>query len=166
MGHLLGIWSQWDRIKNRSKEYCSSDGLANTDEPERVLNVPFEWNPNHQFAFELLLHRLTTAPVLQYPDFTKPFIIDTDASTMGFGAILIQEDTEGKRHPIAYVSRTTNIHEKNYSVTELECCALVYALKQFRVYIYWYKVTVITDHQALLALTSGHDLTGKLYRWH
>ena len=146
----------------------SSDGLANTNKPEGgtsvlgfcsyyqrfvknfsqiaaplnqllMKDVPFEWNPNHLFTFELLLHRLTTASVLQYPDFTKPFIIETDASSMGFRAILIQEDTEGKRHQIAYVSRTTNIHENNYSETELECCALMYALKQFRVYVYRYQ---------------------------
>ena len=71
---------------------------------------------------------LINAPVLAFPDFTKDFILETDASGLGLGAILAQGDKDGNVHPIAYASRTLQQHEKNYAVTELEALGIVWAV--------------------------------------
>ena len=71
---------------------------------------------------------LINAPVLAFPDFTKDFILETDASGVGLGAILAQGDKDGNVHPIAYDSRTLQQHKKNYAVTELEALGIVWAV--------------------------------------
>ena len=109
--------------------------------------------------------RLITAPILRYPDFSKPFWVETDASKEAVAAVLAQKDSKGKLRPIGYVSRTTSIYEKNYTVTELECLALVYGMKQFRCYLFQHQVTVVTDHGALTHLQKAHTLPARLQRW-
>ena len=79
--------------------------------------VPFKWDQKTEEAFVTLKEILTTEPLLQYPDFTKPFVLTTDASSEALGAILSQGPI-GQYLPIAYASRTLNTAEKNYSVTE------------------------------------------------
>jgi hypothetical protein len=64
----------------------------------------FEWKPEHQLAFDSLKGRLTSAPIMTYPDFTKRFILATDASDWGIGAVLSQKDKENLEHHIAYAS--------------------------------------------------------------
>ena len=76
----------------------------------------------------------------------------TAASEKGFGAVLEQEGSDKVRHPVAYASRPTNSAEMKYAPTELEIAALVYALEHFQVYLLGNKVTVYTDHQALVLL--------------
>ena len=79
---------------------------------------------------------MTTKPILKYPDFSKKFILLTDASEIALGAILSQKDDEGKEHPILYDSKTLNFHEKNYETTKLEALAIIWALKKYRHYLY------------------------------
>ena len=110
--------------------------------------VTFDWTPQCEQAFQKLL---VTAPVLQHPDLSKPFFLWTDASEAGFGAILEQEDEDKLRHPIAYASRQTNDAEKKYAPTQLEVAALVYRVEHFEVYLLGNKVTIFTDHQALVS---------------
>ena len=112
--------------------------------------VPFVWTEECQKAFEEVKRSLSSAPLLQPPDWEKEFFLWTDASLLGFGAVLEQETTEGKRVPIAYASRATTAAEKKYGVTELEIAALVYALEHFEVYLLGSNVTVFTDHKALV----------------
>ena len=82
-------------------------------------DAPFVWSSSCQEAFELLKHLLTTAPVLAYPDFEHGFILETDASHAGLGAVLVQ-NANGMVRPVSFASRTLQPHEKNYRVTELE----------------------------------------------
>ena len=77
----------------------------------------FQWTEQCQAAFEKLRNLLTTAPVLDFPDYVRPFILDTDASDTGLGAVLSQVDCEGKEHVIAYASRTLSKAERTYCVT-------------------------------------------------
>lgn len=128
-------------------------------------NTPFVWNSEIQMAFNELKSRLINSPILAYPDFSKPFVIQCDACKTGYGAILSQIGEDGKEHPISYYSRTTSPAERNYDSREAECSAVITSLKAFRPYIYGQEVTVFTDHQSLKYLQSSKDLTGKYLRW-
>ena len=118
--------------------------------------VSFKWTPECEKAFTELKHKLTTAPVLQPPDLSKPFFVWTDASIVGFGAVLEQLDEENQRHPIAFASRQTNTAEKKYAPTELEVAALIFAIEHFEVYLLGNQFTVYTDHQALVSAFIVH----------
>ena len=110
-------------------------------------------------AFRALKEKLTTAPVLVCPSFTKDFQLSTDASGTGIGAVLEQDG-----QPIAYASRTLSTAEKNYSVIQRECLAIVYATKQFRHYLLGRHFTLLTDHNPLQWL-SAQKMEGMLCRW-
>jgi hypothetical protein len=121
-------------------------------------NVPFIWDENCQFGFELLKHRLVTSPILTFPDFSRPFIIQCDASGEGVCAIFCQ--TLGKQeNVISYAGRGLIPAEKKYSATERELLAILFGIRQFRPYIYGQKFTVVTDHSAL------KKPVGRLARW-
>ena len=83
-----------------------------------------------------------------YPDFDKKFTLATDASDFAIGAVLSQEK-DGFDHPIAYLSRTLNGAERNYSVTEKECLTALYAMRHFRPYLISKKFTLQADHEPL-----------------
>jgi len=82
--------------------------------------IEYQWNEDCQQAFEELKQRLTTAPILGHPDFSKPFIVMTDASKNGLGAILTQKDEFNREVVIRYASRATTSTERNYAATQLE----------------------------------------------
>ena len=113
----------------------------------------FLWATEHQKAFDALKVALTTVPVLGYPDFNREFILETDASLRGLGAVLSHVDEAGKVHVIAYASQTLRPSEKsmcNYSSAKLELLALKWAVtKKFRDYLLGSKFTVYTDHNPL-----------------
>ena len=89
----------------------------------------------HEECLSLLKDKLSLAPILKYPDFTKEFAIETDASQVGLGAVLTQEyEIEGKKYfmPMFYVSRSLKGDKRQYSVTDLEALAVVWAVMTFR----------------------------------
>ena len=108
---------------------------------------------------------MVTAPLLAYPCFTKPFVLHTDASALGLGAVLEQEQDDRKLHPVAYASRTISKQEGRYGITDLEALALVWACRHFRAYLLGHHCTVVTDHAPLKALVSAKHQSGKLARW-
>lgn len=128
-------------------------------------NPRFKWTPEAQTAFDTLKTRLTSAPVLSHPDFTKPFVVQCDASNSGVGGVLYQVDDKGDEHPIAFMSQKLNGAQRNYSVTEQECLAAVLSLKKFRGYIEGMPFKVVTDHASLRWLMTQKDLNGRLARW-
>lgn len=125
----------------------------------------FTWTPDAQAAFEQLKSCLSSAPILQQPDFTLPFFIQCDASTVGVGSVLYQIMSDGQEHPIAFHSKKLNSAQKNYSITELECYAAVLSVKHFRAYVEMMPFTIITDHASLKWLMGQKDLGGRLGRW-
>ena len=127
--------------------------------------VPFVWSPECQQAFEKLKTILTEAPVLAFPNFSKDFVLKTDESGAGLGAVLAQEQEDGCVRPIAFASRTLQPHERNCGVTELEGLGVVWGAKHFRHYIYGHHCRVITDHEALKSLLNIPHPSGKLARW-
>ena len=87
------------------------------------------WNDKCQDAFDRLKAILKSAPVLLAPDFDKCFKLAVDASDVGIGAVLLQEDNNGIDHPVCYFSKKFNKHRKNYSTIEKECLALILAIQ-------------------------------------
>jgi hypothetical protein len=127
--------------------------------------VGFMWNEEAQQAFILLKERLCEAPVLAYPDISRPFILDCDASNEGLGAVLSQKNDEGIEHPIAYHARAFSKPEKRYCVTRRELLACVGAIHHFHHYLLGAKFTVRTDHNSLVWLCHFRELDGQLARW-
>jgi hypothetical protein len=125
-----------------------------------------KWNHEQQQAFEELKHRLITAPVLAHPNFQKPFILYTDASTIGLGAVLAQVQEDGKERPIAYHARTLRGAEKNYPITELECLAVIWAVEKLRHYLQNnHQFILYTDHIALKNLKGHNNPSKRRARW-
>lgn len=155
---FLGLAGYYRRfILNFSKVARSLTDLLKKDEE-------FNWKEEQEQAFTQLRNALCTEPVLQYPDFTKPFIVTTDASGYAIGGILSQGPI-GKDAPIAYTSCLLNDAEKNYSTIEKELLAIVYCVNHFRPYLYGRKFSLVTDHKPLVWLHSVKDPTSRLVRW-
>lgn len=93
--------------------------------------VPFQWSTQCQGAFENLKHRLISAPILAFPDCSKPFVLDTDASDSGIGAVLSQVQDDSTERVIAYASRALSKPERQYCVTRRELLAVVYFIQHF-----------------------------------
>ncbi|XP_036150748.1 uncharacterized protein LOC118648534 [Monomorium pharaonis] len=125
---------------------------------------PFAWQQAQEIAFTTLRKQLCSEPLLQHPDFTKPFILTTDASGYAIGGILSQGDI-GRDLPIAYTSRLLNTAEQNYSTIEKELLAIVYSTHYFRPYLYGNKFKLVTDHKPLVWMHSVKDPTSRLMRW-
>ncbi|THD19534.1 KRAB-A domain-containing protein [Fasciola hepatica] len=127
----------------------------------------FRWTEECNNAFQSLKEALTNSPVLAPPVFSpeaEPFVLDTDASETGIGAVLSQNQN-GIERVIAYGSRCLNKHERNYCTTRKEMLALVYFLSHFRHYLLGKEFIVRTDHQALVWLQSFKDAAGQVARW-
>ena len=124
--------------------------------------VQFSWTSECQSAFSILKERLMQAPILAYPRFdseASPFLLQTDASAVGIGAVLEQDG-----HVVAYASRTLTKSEQQYSVIQRECLAAVYGMKQFRHYLLGRAFKLITDHAPLQWL-SAQKMEGLLCHW-
>jgi hypothetical protein len=115
-------------------------------------DVPFIWTKLWANTFELLKLLLTTAPVLTIADLRRPFHVHTDASAFALGAVFPQENLScrGEFKPIWYASHLLLSAEKNYTTTEQECLAVVWARKKFRYYLEGNEWTCATDHMALI----------------
>ena len=127
-------------------------------------DAEFDFNQECLDAFNSLKEKLTTAPILVGPDWNEPFEIMCDASDFAIGAVLGQK-IDKKSHVIHYASKTLNDAQINYSTTEKEFLAVVYALEKFRSYLVGSKVIVYTDHAALRYLLNKQDAKPRLLRW-
>ena len=125
----------------------------------------FQWSPECQQAFQHLKDALISPPVLTYPNFSKSFTLETDASAKGLGAVLSQLQDDGSLHPVAYASRSLSGAEKQYAITELETLAVVWAVSHFHAYLYGNDVTVYTDHSAVKAVLETPNPSAKHARW-
>lgn len=128
-------------------------------------DVTFIWDAACQEAFEALKQKLIQAPVLAYPSIDKDFSLETDVSIQGLGEVLSQLQSDGRLHPVAYASRSLTPAEANYSITELETLAVVWAITYFHSYLYGHSVTVYTDHTAVKAVLETPNPSGKHARW-
>lgn len=124
----------------------------------------WEWGDQQQTAFEWAKDQLSQKPVLIYPDYTLPFKLTTDASRAGVGAVLSQDQGRGDQ-PVAFASKVNSPTVANYNVSELECYAVVWAVRLFRPHLYGRRFTIVTDHVALRWIMEAKELAGRLQRW-
>lgn len=124
-------------------------------------DVPFVWQESQQQVFYELQRCLQEPPVLVHFDHNAEIEIHTDANSTGQGTVLVQKQN-GQERVIAYASGSL-VNEVNYSTTEKECLAIVWALSQFRPHIYSRPFSVVTDHHSLCWLMNIKDPAGRLY---
>ncbi|GFU51135.1 retrovirus-related Pol polyprotein from transposon 17.6 [Trichonephila clavipes] len=157
---FLGLCSYFRRF---IKGFCY---LAEPLQSLLKSGVEFHWGPEEVEAFHSLKKALTSDPhtVLGMYDERASTEIHTDASGYGIGAVLVQIQNNVEK-VIAYASRTLTKAEKNYSTTERECLAIVWATNKFRPYIFGKHFTVVTDHHSLCWLMNLKDPSGRLARW-
>lgn len=129
--------------------------------------VPFKWSPECEHSFNSAKLLLCTAPVLAAPDFSKPFKMEVDASAVGAGAVLLQEDGEGIDRPVCFFSKKFSDCQTRYSTIEQETLALLLALQFFEVYVgsSVVPVVVFTDHNPLIFLHRMYNQNRRLMRW-
>ena len=129
-----------------------------------IKDTIFEWTENCENAFVKLKSMLTSAPIIQPPDWTLPFEIMCDASDYAVGAVLGQRKDK-KPYVIYYASKTLNGAQLNYTTTEKELLAVVFALDKFRSSLVGLPIVVFSDHATLKYLLSKKDAKPRLIRW-
>ena len=134
--------------------------LTKKSSPNQVV-----WSAQCDGAFVRLKQLLCSSPILQSPDFTRPFILQTDASDRGVGAVLSQVGSDGEEHPVGYFSRKLLPWEERYSTVEKECLAIKLAVSAFRVYLLGRKFVIQTDHRSLQWLDRLKENNSRLCRW-
>ncbi|KAL2624023.1 hypothetical protein R1flu_008268 [Riccia fluitans] len=133
-------------------------GLLQTDQA-------FEWSEDCQVAFDLLHNALVSSPILEVPDWNKPFHVHTDASAFAIDAVLAQPGEGDRDHPIAYISRKLIPAERNYTAIERKTLAIVSAASKFDHHLKANKVKFIMDHQAIVDLIQKPNPAGRLAWW-
>ncbi|KAI3382314.1 hypothetical protein SNEBB_001885 [Seison nebaliae] len=128
------------------------------------FNFKTDWNDAHERAFNYVKDKLSSQSLLIFPDYSKPFVLQTDASDVALSAILFQEKDNMLR-PIEYLSRSFSKSERNYCVLDKELLAIVFACKKWRPYILGYKVHLKCDHKPLQYILAKGEKTGRLARW-
>ena len=156
---FLGLCNYYRKfIQNHSKITAPLTQLLQKDHE-------FEWTTDCQKALDMLKQKLTSPPILIFPDFEKEFVLQTDASGTAIGYVLGQHDNNKNLRIIAYGGRMLRKPEQKWDVKDRECLALVTAIKQFHVYLANTKFQVYTDHIALQYLKRIKESTGRLARW-
>ena len=123
-----------------------------------------KWMELQQTAFNEMKQALGNAPILRVPDFWRPFIVRSDASNEGLGAMLLEEFEDGL-FPIAYASRKLKKNERNYCTIEKEYLAAVYAVKRFQLYLYGTDFVIQTDRKLLAYIQRCKIESSREMRW-
>ncbi|KAL0171312.1 hypothetical protein M9458_031623, partial [Cirrhinus mrigala] len=146
-------------IPNFSSLAAPLTDLTRKGQPEKVC-----WTPSTEEAFAQIKTALTSSPVLRAPDFSCPFLLQTDASDTGLGAVLSQIQ-EGEEHPIIYISRKLSTAERKYAAVEKEALAIKWAVLELRYYLLGRKFTLVTDHAPLQWMARAKDTNARVTRW-
>ena len=145
--------------------HFSTVAVTLTDLTRKAAPTVVQWNSRCQKAFDTLKNSLCESPLLHGPDFSKQFILQTDASERGIGAVLSQNDDDQQEHPVAFFSKKLLPREERYSTIEKECLAIKLGIQAFKVYLLGRPFQVQTDHRALMWLNRVKDKTSRLTRW-
>ena len=148
---------------------CYIQRFSATAKPLHKLlqkDEPFVWGDDQQQAFDVLKAQLCTEGlVLRRADPQRGFILHTDWSQLGLGAVLAQLDDDGNEHMVACASRSLNVHERNYTPWKGELLAVVWGVKMFRPWLHGRHFEIVTDHQPLLWLLQQPNPVGQHARW-
>ncbi|GFS64347.1 retrovirus-related Pol polyprotein from transposon 297 [Trichonephila clavipes] len=131
----------------------------------RAKKGEIQWTTECENAFRELKGKLIDKPVLYAPNFEREFIVQTDASNAGMGAVLTQLTEQGEEHPILYLSKKFSEVEKRYCTTEKECASIVFAIKRLHYYLDGNSFLVMTDHNPLVWLNRNVSSNPRLMRW-
>jgi hypothetical protein len=157
---FLGLAGYYRRfIPNFAEIAVPLTDLTKKGQPNAV-----KWGQPQEHAFKTLRDLLTRAPILRLPDFSRQFILEADASDVGVGAALMQEYDDG-RFPVAYASKKLLQRERNYSVIERECLAIVFGVKKFQKYLYGKEFVLHTDHRPLSFIQKCKIESGRIMIW-
>ena len=124
----------------------------------------FLWTEDCEKSFQMIKEALINAPILAFPTENDQFVLDTDASLVGQGAVLSQQ-INGKEKVIGYFSKCFTRTERRYCVTRRELLAVVNAIKHFHHYLYGRHVIIRSDHSSLKWLLNFKNVEGQLARW-
>ena len=155
---FVGLCSYYGRF------VCGFADIAHPLHKATEADTPFRWTEECETAFQTLKRALTSPPILAYPDDSGDFILDTDASGFGIGAVLSQIQS-GSERVIGYYSRVLTKPEQQYCVTRRELLAVVCAVKHFHHYVYGHHFLVRTDHGSLRWLLGFKNPEGHMWRW-
>ena len=156
VGHYRWFIKGFAQITQPLNEHLTGEGASRKSEQVSLSEEALE-------AFEPLKQACKNSPVLAFADYTKEFLLETDASKEGLGAVLSQKQEDGWFHPVAYGSRALTMHEKNYHSTKLEFLALKWAvMEHFKEYLLYQPFPVKTDNNPLtyIMTTPNLDATG------
>ena len=150
------------------RKFCKN--FSTVAEPMTQLlkkDQSFVWTRECQDSFNKIKSLLISAPVLATPNFSKPFILTIDASNVGMGAVLMQEDSHGIDHPLTYFSYKFKESQRNYSTSEKDTLALLLALKHYDFYVSaaQFPLVIYTDHNPLVFLNRLKNKNQRLLRW-
>ena len=158
---FLGLVGWYRRfIPNFSSRAVPLSDLTRKTSPNKVV-----WTAECEAAFHDLKESMCREPVLRSPDFSLPFTVQTDASGIGLGAVLLQGEGADKR-PIQFVSRKLFPRETRYSTIEKECLAIKWALDTLKYYLVGKEFVLETDHRPLQWLHRMRDFNSRITRWH
>nr|XP_054770320.1 uncharacterized protein LOC129278127 [Lytechinus pictus] len=157
---FIGLASYYRRfIPNFASKASRLTDKTRNREPNQL-----KWTAEEEAAFKVLKESLTQSPILCLPDVQKKFILRTDASSTGLGAVLLQEH-DGEKQPVAYASRKLLPREQAYSTIERECLGLVWGISKFHVYLEGTDFVLETDHKPLLYLNRAKCINSRVMRW-
>lgn len=128
-------------------------------------DVKWCWRDNHEIAFNKVKELFAQSILLERPDMSRDFIIFTDASKLGYGAILAQVDKEGQTHVISTTSKGLTRIESQACITELEISAIYFALQKFRLYVFNRKIKIYTDHVSLAFMSKCKLASNRIGRY-
>ena len=155
---LLGLCNYYRRFIHKFSERAAS--LAHLTKK----GVTFDWTVHNEESFQFLKQALCQSPILAYPRPDRQFILDTDASNNGIGAVLSQVH-DGSEKVIAYASKKLDQHQMRYNVTRRELLAVINFINQFKHYLLGRQFLLRTDQGSLRLLFNVKDPTGQLARW-
>ncbi|KAL7724915.1 hypothetical protein ACLKA6_020051 [Drosophila palustris] len=165
---------QLDAFMGKVNYYCNFipnySQLASPLNQLRRKNTPFKFGPDQQQAFTALKTHILNATELAHFNENLPLVLATDASSFGIGVVLSHIQPDGKERPIAFASKTLDVHQVRYSQIEKEALSIIFGVKKFHQYLYGRKFILITDHKPLVTIfnPSKHLPTmtsNRLQRW-
>ena len=159
VGHYQQFIKGFAQIVQPLNEHLAWEGASRKTEQVLLSEGTLE-------AFQALKQACMSAPNLTFADYTKDFLLETDASKEGLGAVLYQKQADGQYHPVMYGSKAFTAHEKNYHSTKLEFLALKWAiLEHFKEYLLYQPFLVRTDNNPLTYIITTPNLDATGHQW-